>query len=157
MDLSNQRRMASEILKCGQNRIYMNPNNLEDISEAVTRGDIRKLIKEDVIKARQERGISSGRKKERMKQKEAGKRKGHGSRKGSKYARSPKKRRWIQTIRPIRRTLKDYRSDGTISSETYRYYYKHASGGIFRSVGHMRSHMQTEKLLLKLPGDKEVK
>jgi large subunit ribosomal protein L19e len=157
MDLSNQRRMASEILKCGQNRIYMNPNNLEDIAEAVTRGDVKKLIKEDVIKARQKMGISSGRKKSRMKQKEAGKRKGHGSRKGSKYARFPKKRRWIQTIRPIRKTLKEFRADGTITSDTYRYYYRHASGGIFRSAGHMKSHMQTEKVLLKLPDSKEVK
>ncbi|MBN1389235.1 MAG: 50S ribosomal protein L19e [Candidatus Thermoplasmatota archaeon] len=157
MNLSNQRRMASEILKCGQNRVYMNPNNLEDISEAVTRGDVRKLIKEDVIKARQERGVSSGRKRDRLKQKEAGKRKGHGSRKGSKYARAPRKRRWIRTIRPIRRTLREYRSEGVISPVTYRYYYKHASGGIFRSVGHMRSHMQTEKVFLKLPQDKEVK
>jgi len=157
MDLSNQRRMASEIMKCGVNRVYMNPNNLEEIAEAVTRGDVKKLIKEGVIRPRQVQGISTGRKKQRMKQKEAGKRKGHGSRKGSKYARFPKKRKWIQTIRPIRRTLREYRADGNISSETYRYYYKHASGGIFRSVGHMRSHMQTEKVFLKLPEKKEVK
>jgi large subunit ribosomal protein L19e len=157
MDLSNQRRMASEILKCGIHRVYMNPNNLEDIAEAVTRGDIKKLVKEGIIKARQKKGISTARKKARMKQKEGGKRKGHGSRKGSKYARFPKKRRWIQTIRPIRRTLRENRYGGNITSETYRYYYRHASGGIFRSVGHMRSHMDTEKVFVKLPGEKEVK
>jgi len=156
MDLSNQRRMAAIILKCGANRVYMNPNNIEDISEAVTRGDVRKLINEDVIKARPEKGISSGRKKARMIQKEAGKRKGHGSRKGSKYARFPKKRRWINTIRPIRRTLKEFRTQGNISPETYRHYYRHASGGTFRSVGHLRSHMQNENAFIKIPV-KEVK
>ena len=66
MDLTNQRRMAAEILKCGENRVYMNPNNIEDISEAVTRGDIRRLIHEGIIKARQVKGISTGRKKARM-------------------------------------------------------------------------------------------
>ena len=157
MDLTNQRRMASVLLKCGSGRVYMNPNNLEEIAEAVTRSDVKKLIKEGVIKARQVKGISTGRKRSRMKQKESGKRKGHGSWKGSKYARFPKKRRWIQTIRPIRRTLKEYRTGGYINSETYRYYYKHASGGIFRSVGHMKSHMHTEKAFLKIPEDKEVK
>jgi large subunit ribosomal protein L19e len=156
MELKNQRRMAAEILKCGVNRVYMNPNNIEDISEAVTRGDIRRLVNEGVIKARPETGISSGRKKARMAQKEVGKRKGHGSRKGSKYARFSKKRRWIKTIRPIRKTLKTYREEGYISSETYRNYYRHASGGIFRSVGHMRSHMEAEKAFIKLP-EKEVK
>lgn len=156
MDLSNQRRMAAEILKCGLNRVYMNPNNIEDISEAVTRGDIRRLVNEGVIRSRQVHGISTGRKKARLAQKEGGKRKGHGSRKGSKYARFPKKRRWINTIRPIRRTLKEYREGGYISSETYRSYYRHASGGLFRSVSHMRSHMVAEKALIKLP-EKEVK
>ncbi|MFW3145256.1 MAG: 50S ribosomal protein L19e [Thermoplasmatota archaeon] len=157
MDVSNQKRMAAEIMKCGVNRVYMNPNNLEDISEAVTRGDVKHLIKEGVIKARQINGISNGRFKARIRQKEVNKRKGHGSRKGSKYARFPKKRRWIQTIRPIRRTLREYRKDGNISSETYRYYYRHASGGIFRSISHLRSHMETEKAFIKLPERKEVK
>lgn len=156
MDLKNQRRMAAEILKCGANRVYLNPNNLEDISEAVTRGDIRRLVNEGVIKARQVQGISTGRKKARMAQKSSGKRKGHGSRKGSKYARFPKKRRWINTIRPIRRTLKEFRDGGNISSETYRQYYRHAGGGLFRSVSHMKSHMNAEKAFIKLP-EQEVK
>ncbi|RLF69314.1 MAG: 50S ribosomal protein L19e [Thermoplasmata archaeon] len=156
MDLTTQRRMAAEILKCGINRVHMNPNSIDDISDAVTRGDIRRLIHEGIIKAKPVKGISSGRKKARLKQKEGGKRKGHGSRKGSKYARFPKKRRWINTIRPIRRMLREYRDNGYISSETYRRYYRHASGGVFRSTSHMRSHMETEKAFLKLP-EKEVK
>lgn len=155
MDLSNQRRMAAEVLKCGRNRVYINPNNLDDIAEAVTRGDIRRLVNEGVIRARPKEGASTGRKKARMAQKDVGKRKGHGSRKGSKYARFPKKRRWINTIRPIRRALRDYRANGNISSETYRHYYRHASGGNFRSVSHLRSHMESEKAFIKIP--EEVK
>ncbi|MFO8052096.1 MAG: 50S ribosomal protein L19e [Thermoplasmatota archaeon] len=156
MDLRNQRRMAAQLLKCGVHRVYMNPNNLEDIAEAVTRGDIQRLIKEDVISSKQARGISNGRKKARFAQKAMNKRKGHGSRKGSKYARFPKKRRWINTVRPIRRVLREYRDGGYISSETYRHYYKHASGGNFRSVSHLRSHMEAENAFIKLP-EKEVK
>lgn len=156
MDLKNQRRMAAEILKCGQNRVYMNPNNLEDIADSVTRSDIKRLIKEGIISSKQIRGISNGRKKARMAQKSMNKRKGHGSRKGSKYARFPKKRRWINTIRPIRQALRNYREGGYITPETYRYYYKHASGGIFRSRSHLKSHMEAEKAFVKLP-EKEVK
>lgn len=151
MNVSNQRRMAAKIMKCGVNRVKMNPNNLEDISEAVTRDDIRKLIRERIIEKRPKAGISGGRKRHVQVQKEGGKRKGHGSRKGSKYARLPRKRRWISVIRPIRRVLKEFRSDEVISDETYRYYYRHASGGMFRSVGHMRMNMEAEKAYLKRP------
>jgi large subunit ribosomal protein L19e len=151
MDITNQRRMAAEILKCGRSRVKMNPNSLEDIAEAVTRDDIRRLIKEGIIEARQKDGISNGRLKKRMEQKAMGKRKGQGSRKGKKGARQPRKRRWISTIRPIRRTLREYRENEVISDETYRYYYKHASGGMFRSVSHMRTHMEAEKAFLKRP------
>ena len=52
--------------------------------------------------------------------------------------------------------MKDFRAEGTINKETYRLYYRHASGGVFRSVGHMRSHMEAEKAFQKLP-KKEVK
>jgi large subunit ribosomal protein L19e len=151
MNIKNQRRMAAEILKCGINRVKMNPNSLEDIAEAVTREDVRKLIKDGVIETRQKGGISNGRLKKRMEQKAMGKRKGHGSRKGKKFARYPRKRRWIATVRPIRRTLREFRENKVISDETYRYYYKHASGGMFRSVSHMKTHMEAEKAFLKRP------
>ena len=151
MDLTNQRRMAALIMKCGKNRVYLNPNNIEDIAEAVTRQDIRKLVKEGVIFPKQKKGISNGRFKARMAQKAAGKRKGHGSRKGAKYARFPKKRRWINTIRPIRRVLREYRDGGNISAETYRKYYRHSSGGMFRSIYHMKTHIKAEKAFIESP------
>jgi ribosomal protein L19E len=66
MDLTNQKRMAGEVMKCGVHRVYFNPNNIEEISEAVTRQDIRKLVQEGIIKAKQKNGISSGRKKKMM-------------------------------------------------------------------------------------------
>ncbi|MGA1822109.1 MAG: 50S ribosomal protein L19e [Thermoplasmatota archaeon] len=156
MDLSNQKRMASQVMKCGIHRVYFNPNNIDEISEAVTRQDIRKLVDEGIIRAKQKKGISSGRKKKMASQKAVGKRKGHGSRKGSKYARFPRKRRWISTIRPIRRTLMEYRADGVISRDKFRQYYRHASGGMFRSVSHMKAHMEAEKAFLKTPAE-EVK
>jgi large subunit ribosomal protein L19e len=151
MDLTNQRRMAAQLMKCGVHRVYMNPNSLEDISEAVTRGDVKKLIKDGVIKARQKAGISNGRLKYADGQREAGKRKGHGSRKGAKFARYPRKRRWINTIRPIRRTLMEYRSKGMISAETFRTYYIQASSGSFRSVNHLKNQIMTAKAFVKLP------
>jgi len=140
-DLRNQRRMASSLLKCGLHRVWMDQDRLDEIAKAVTKDDIRVLINGGAIKSRQIKGISSGRKKFVAKQKEKGRRRGHGSRKGAKYARLPKKERWIRTIRPIRSYLKTLRDDKKIDKTTYRRYYRKAKGGEFRSRHHLQTHL----------------
>lgn len=151
VDVSYQRRIAASILKCGVNRVYIDPYRLEDVAEAVTREDVRRLIKEGVIGKKQARGISRGRARKRMIQKKKGRRRGPGSRRGAKYARYPRKKRWMNTIRALRRTLKTYRDEGVISPETYRKYYRQAGGGMFRSVSHMNQHLAMEGAFLKPP------
>ncbi len=156
VDLKYQKRMAAEVLKCGAGRVYLDPNKTEDVAEAVTRSDIRSLVKNGVIRKTQKKGISRGRARHIAAQKKKGKRKGPGSRKGAKYARFPKKRRWIQTIRPIRRTLREYRDGGFIDASTYRKFYMQAKGGMFRNVGHLESHMKLEKVFTKPIPKKEA-
>jgi len=146
-DLRNQRRMASLLLKCGENRVWMDHDRLEEIAKAVTKDDIRVLINGKAIKSRQIRGISSGRKKLNAKQKEKGRRRGHGSRKGAKYARLPKKDRWIRTIRPIRTYLRSLRDEKQIDSTTYRKYYRKAKGGEFRSKHHLQTHLISDGII----------
>ena len=147
VDLSNHRRVAAQLLKCGENRVWIDPLRIEDVAEAVTRQDIRRLIKTRAIRAHQKRGISSGRAKYIANQKKKGKRKGHGSRKGTKYARFPKKTRWISTIRPIRRKLREYRDSGMIDARTYRRYYKFAKGGMFKNISHLELQMRQSEVL----------
>jgi len=146
-DLRNQKRMAADLLKCGVNRVWMDQDRLEEIAKAVTKEDIRLLIKGKAIKARQVKGISSGRKKYAEKQKEKGRRSGHGSRKGAKYARLPKKERWIKTIRPIRSYLRTLRDEEKIDKTTYRKYYRKAKGGEFRSRRHLETHMTSDGIV----------
>jgi large subunit ribosomal protein L19e len=147
MDLKNQRRMASEIIGCGENRVWMDPSRMEDVAEAITRNDIRQLINSKAIKARQKVGISRGRARYIQEQKRKGKRRGHGSRKGAKKARTPKKKAWINTIRPIRAQLKEYRKQELITSSTYRKIYRRAKGGMFRSKARLDAHLKSEGLL----------
>ena len=148
-DLRNQRRMAASLLKCGVHRIWMDEDRLEEIAKAVTKDDIRVLINGKAIKARQKKGISSGRKKHVMAQKEKGRRRGHGSRKGAKYARLPKKERWIRTIRPIRKYLRDLRDSQKIDRKTFCKYYRKAKGGEFRSKHHLETHLISSKIIKK--------
>ncbi|RLF52731.1 MAG: 50S ribosomal protein L19e [Thermoplasmata archaeon] len=146
-DLRNQRRMAASLLKCGENRVWMDYDRVDEIAKAVTKDDIRILIKGKAIKSRQIKGISSGRKKFNQKQKEKGRRRGHGSRKGAKYARLSKKERWIKTIRPIRMYLKTLRDEKKIDRTIYRRYYMKAKGGEFKSKQHLRSHLIADGIL----------
>ncbi len=146
-DLRNQRRMASSILKCGENRVWMDSDRTDEIAKAVTRSDVKILINGGAIKSKQIQGISRGRKKFNQKQKDKGRRKGHGSRKGAKYARLPRKERWMRTIRPIRTYLRQLRDDKSIEKSIYRKYYRKAKGGEFRSKHHLRTRLTSDGFL----------
>ncbi len=147
MNLSNQRRMASEVLKCGENRVWINPDEIEEVGKAVTRKDMRNLVKQGIVGARKKKGVSRGRARKLHEQRLKGRRGGHGSRKGTAYARRPKKRRWILMIRPIRTYLKQLRSDNMITPSVYRKYYMRAKGGEFRSKNHLKTHLIMEGVI----------
>ena len=53
------------------------------------------------------------------------------------------------TIRPIRRELKQLRADGAIDNKTYRLYYRHSKGGLYRNKNHMLTHMHAGGVLKK--------
>ena len=152
-DLRNQRRMAASLLKCGVKRVWMDHDRTDEIAKAVTKEDIRILINGKAIKKIQTKGISSARRKHVESQKKKGRRKGQGSRKGAKYARLPRKERWIKIIRPIRNDLKKLRDENKIDRSTYRLYYKKAKGGEFRSRHHLNTHLISDGVLK----EKEVK
>ena len=147
MNLSAQRRMAAVILKCGENRVYFDPYLIEDIKMAITREDIRNLVKEGIIQKKYKKGISNYRKKVQHERKKKGLGRGLGKRKGTKGARTPKKRLWIKRIRPLRRELKKMRDRKLITPATYRKLYRNAKGGMFNSVSQLNRHINDKELL----------
>ncbi|MFW9873630.1 MAG: 50S ribosomal protein L19e [Candidatus Thorarchaeota archaeon] len=147
MNLKPQRRMAAEILKCGENRVYFDPYLVEDISLAITREDIRNLIKQGVIQKKYKTGISKHRKKVRHERRKKGRARGIGKRKGTKYARTPKKKSWIKRIRPLRRELKKLRDRKLITATNYRKLYKNAKGGMFASVTQLNRYIKEKELI----------
>jgi large subunit ribosomal protein L19e len=149
MNISAQKRMASEILNCGIHRVWVHPDFTDDILMAITREDIRNLIAEGVIKKRNIIGISKFRKNKRAEEKKKGRHRGLGKRKGKKTARTPAKRAWINTIRPQREALKQMREEKTIDRGTYRKLYLRAKGGSFKSVGFMKRFMDENKMIKK--------
>jgi large subunit ribosomal protein L19e len=148
-NLSNQRRLASQILDCGLDRVWLNPEATEEIASAITREDIRGLVEEGSIKARPVKGVSRGRARLVAAKRKYGHRKGQGSRRGKKGARTSKKEQWVKKIRALRRRLKELRAEGALEKSVYCRLYRKAKGGEYRSVAHLESHLESEKLLTK--------
>ena len=143
-----QRRIAAEILKCGENRSWIDPERIEDVKSAITREDIKRLIKEGVIKKKPVKGQSTYRAKIRHEQRKKGRHRGPGSRKGKKTARMGKKERWIMTIRALRKELRKLKVEKKIDVHTYRRLYIRAKGGQFKNKHQLYLFLE-EKGILK--------
>ena len=139
--VSLQKKLAAKVLKVGVSRVWLDPNKREDIEKAVTKWDIRKLMKQGAVKALPEKLHKP---REKVK-----KRKGTGRKKGGKFSILPRKRRWISTIRPLRALLKEMKISGQIDNQTYRRMRLLAKGGVFRNRSHMKTYMEQHDLLKK--------
>ena len=124
MDLSNKRRIAAQVMKCGENRVKFDISKLDQIKEAITKSDIRSLVKNNIITKKRIIGVSHGNLRQNLKQKRKGRRTGPGKKRGTHRARLPKKAEWAAKIRAIRDLLRLLRDKKAIDTKTYRTLYK---------------------------------
>jgi len=136
-DLSNQRRLAAAILKCGLGRVWVDPASQEELTDAVTRADIRSAIKAGVIRRKRVVGTSRVRARLHAAEVRKGRHQGDGSRRGTPQARITRKTRWIRRIRAQRDLLATLRAEKKIPPAVYREFYRRAKGGMFRSRAHL--------------------
>jgi large subunit ribosomal protein L19e len=148
-NLTNQRRLAAQILKIGQNRVWIDPEKTEDAETAITRDEIRKLIHEGTIKSLPEKGISRGRARVLHEKRRKGLRSGPGSRTGSPHARVSKKEAWMIKIRALRKRLRLLKGKKVIAESAYRRLYRMASSGRFESVADMERYLKAHELWRK--------
>lgn len=145
--MRQQKAIAAELMKCGVSRVRFTSE--EDVAEALTREDIRELIKSGAIYKIQKKGTSRGHAREILRQKKRGRRRGPGSVRGKWGSRNPSKEAWMETIRPLRRLLVELRDSKQISRKDYRILYGKAKGGMFRSRKHMMLHIKDDEILAK--------
>lgn len=72
MSLKSQRRLAADILKVGEGRVWIDPERIDYVETAITREEIRKLIHEKVVKSLPEKGVSRARAKVLAKKRKKG-------------------------------------------------------------------------------------
>lgn len=148
MNLSAQRRIAADVLNCGVNRVKFDNDKLNEIKEALTKEDIRGLIKDKVIQARQIKGIGKFGARKNALQKRKKLRNGPGSRKGKTGARLGHKVKWMAKIRLQRKLLNELKTKSLIEMSTYRMLRKRTSGGFFRSRKHVLIYLTDNKLFV---------
>lgn len=145
MDLKKQKQLAARTLDVGVNRIWIDPNRVEEVEGAITRADIRNLISSGAIKKKKKEGSSQGRARSKKRQKGKGRKKGYGRRKGGKKVRQGKQ--WVKGIRALRKKLKELKQSGRISHSAYKDAYNKAGGGFFRNVKHLMIYLSKQGAL----------
>ncbi len=145
MKLDSQKKLAKKVLKAGISRVKIKSD--EEVEKALTREDIRRLIRKGLIWKEQKKGQSKVNSKKILKQKRKGRRKGHGSRKGRKKARTPKKEQWMKNIRALRKVLKELRDSEKIEKKDYRKVYLMAKGGAFKTKKHLLTYLKENELI----------
>jgi len=148
-NLTSQRRLAAQILKVGQNRVWIDPERTDDVEGAITREEVRKLVHEKIIKSLPEKGVSRSRAKTIHEKKRQGRRKGVGSYGGSPQAGMSKKDVWMVKIRSLRKTLRELKASRVITEKTYSQTYRMAGSGRFESIADLERYLKGNDLWRK--------
>ncbi len=144
-----QKRLAASVAKASPHRVKLNTEELSAIKEAITKADIKSLIKKGLIKIAQIRGKGNFHSRKKKAQKRKGRQSGHGSRKGKATAREKPKRKWINKIRSQRVFLKTLKEKKYVDDKTYRNLYRKAKGGFFRNKRHIKNFIEEQGLIKK--------
>ncbi|MEM4270520.1 MAG: 50S ribosomal protein L19e, partial [Candidatus Pacearchaeota archaeon] len=126
MNLKTKKQLAARILGVGVNRIIFDETRLDEIKEALTRQDIKDLIKGKAIKIKAIIGRKV--KKIRKTKRREGK---------IKIKVKKRKREYIALVRKLRKIIKALKKAGYISLEQYSKLRKEIRAKKFKTKGHL--------------------
>jgi large subunit ribosomal protein L19e len=146
LSLKSQRRLAAEILKIGESRVWIDPERIDYAESAITREEIRKLIHEKVVKVIPKKGVSRARARILNEKRKKGLRRGPGRKSGPARSKITKKQAWINRIRPIRNQLREWKESRAITENVYRKLYDMSESGVFESKADLERYIRTHNL-----------
>jgi large subunit ribosomal protein L19e len=131
--LKSQKRMAAYILKVGINKVYFDPDRLQDIKEAVTKQDIESLIQDKAIKKKPVIGNKKRAHNKKLERKKRGRRKKTGK---VRKLNENRKEDYMARIRKIRRYLKAVKN--RIGKEEYARIKRLLRGGQIKNIKELK-------------------
>jgi len=140
VNLRTKKRLVSRVTGAGIHRIKFNTESLDEITDAITRANIRGLITANKITIKPIVGTSRGRaQKKKIQKKKRGAT--QGSKKGRKGARIGKKQIYVKKVRALRYLLGVAKDRKEISNPQFWELYKKVSGNTVRNKAHLRTLM----------------
>lgn len=149
MSVKSARRIASQLLGVGENKVRIKSGEVKRAAEALTRDDIRGLIRDGAVFSAGVRGVSRARARVRARQKKKGRRRGIGKRRGRKYSKVSRKTRWMAMVRAQREYLSGLFSEKRIDRKTRKHVYLMIKGRAFKGRAAVMAYLKSNKLLRK--------
>jgi len=138
MTIGTVKRLAADIMGIGENRVRVKPEGFKEAEKAMTRADVRDLIKKKIVTKVEVKGRRT---------KVLRTKRGPGGRKGTSKTRTGGKKVWMAKVRAQRAFLFQMIEEGELEKSHKRMLYGRIKSGLFRSKRAFLAYLKDGKMV----------